>query len=51
MRVSEGRETDAAAFRELFDTYLSRVTAYARRRVESDVVDDVVVEVFLVAWR
>ncbi len=36
---------------ELFRHYGRYVAAYAQRRVGSDLVDDVVSEVFLVAWR
>lgn len=38
-------------FEEIFRRHHRDVTAYARRRVHADAVDDVVAEVFLVAWR
>ena len=38
-------------FRELFDGCFAPVTAYVRRRVGSQDAEDVVAEVFTVAWR
>ncbi len=38
-------------FEELYRAYADRVHAYARRRSTSATADDVVSEVFLVAWR
>jgi len=38
-------------FERLFRDHYAAVLAYARRRVSADVVDDVVEETFLVAWR
>jgi RNA polymerase sigma factor (sigma-70 family) len=40
-----------ARFEELYRGYADRVHAYARRRSTSAAADDVVAEVFLVAWR
>ncbi len=45
---------DAAArvrFRVLFERYQGHVVAYVRRRAAPDVVEDVVADTFLVAWR
>jgi RNA polymerase sigma-70 factor (ECF subfamily) len=38
-------------FEELYRAHADRVHAYARRRSDAAVADDVVAEVFLVAWR
>jgi RNA polymerase sigma-70 factor, ECF subfamily len=38
-------------FASMFRRHYGHVTAYARRRVPEDVVEDVVAEVFLTAWR
>lgn len=35
----------------MYTTHHRRVYAYVRRRVDSDVVDDVVADVFMTAWR
>lgn len=43
--------SDTERFVELFDAYSARVNAYVRRHCEWSVVDDVVSETFLVAWR
>ena len=43
--------TDRARFESLFFAYCPQVRSYARRRVGADVADDVVGEVFVVAWR
>lgn len=40
-----------ARFVELYDLYYMKVVRYCRRRVDADVVDDAVAEVFLTAWR
>jgi RNA polymerase sigma-70 factor (ECF subfamily) len=40
-----------ARFDALYRTYADRVHAYARRRSDAATADDVVSEVFLVAWR
>ena len=40
-----------ARFEALFREHHSAVRAYARRRVPSEVVDDIVSETFLVVWR
>jgi len=47
-RARSGREQ---RFAELFDSTVSRVAAFVRRRVPSSEVDDVVADVFLTAWR
>lgn len=44
-------ETREARFERLFRDHHAPLVAYARRRVRVDVVDDVVEETFLVAWR
>ncbi len=38
-------------FRAVFDATYPKLVAYARRRVDDSVVDDIVSETFLVAWR
>lgn len=43
--------TDEARFRLVFDAYFDRVNRYCLRRVPVDEVNDVVAEVFTVAWR
>lgn len=52
-RVRAGRDAGTAEqrFEALFRANFDRVTAYARRRVIGEAVDDVVAEVFLTAWR
>ena len=40
-----------ARFESLFDAHFTAVSAYVRRRVAADRVDDVVAETFLTAWR
>lgn len=42
---------DELRLRAAFDAYADRVLAYARRHVEAAAAEDVVSEVFLVAWR
>jgi RNA polymerase sigma factor (sigma-70 family) len=42
---------DEARFASLYDATRAAVVAYCRRRVPGDVVDDVIAEVFLTAWR
>jgi RNA polymerase sigma-70 factor (ECF subfamily) len=44
-------ESDSARFTVLFERYSPRVFAYARRRSDAAVADDVTAETFLVAWR
>lgn len=51
MSVSTPPEQDVERFTSLFDAHRSRVLAYVRRRVDRDAVDDVVSEIFLIAWR
>jgi RNA polymerase sigma factor (sigma-70 family) len=38
-------------FERLYDRHHARVTAYCRRRVPADQVEDLVAETFMVAWR
>lgn len=45
------RDDDTERFRALFDATYASVHAYARRRADAAVADDVVAETFLVAWR
>ena len=40
-----------AQFAALYEQYLPAVSAYLRRRVERDDVDDLAADVFAVAWR
>jgi len=40
-----------AGFERLFRAYYTVVNGYVRRRAEAEVVDDLVNEVFMVAWR
>lgn len=42
---------DEDRFRALYDAHARALTAYALRRVPEESADDVVAEVFLVAWR
>lgn len=44
-------QADDQRFQGLYRSYVDAVTAYARRRVSTDAVDDVVAETFLVCWR
>lgn len=48
METSESRRR---RFEELFEQHHAHVAAYARRRVAASLVEDVVEETFLVAWR
>ncbi|MGH2862313.1 MAG: RNA polymerase sigma factor [Solirubrobacteraceae bacterium] len=54
-RVMTNRDVDDRLGRErledLFRRHEPRVAAYVRRRAPDDVVDDVVAETFLIAWR
>lgn len=52
-KADPGSEVGVAAerFEELFRSHHAALVAYVRRRAPSDVVDDVVAETFLVAWR
>lgn len=43
--------TQVDDFRAMFHAYHPKVVAYARRRADDAVADDVVAETFLVAWR
>lgn len=45
------KSDDSAWLTDLFGSYSRAVRAFAFRRVAADVVDDVVAEVFLLAWR
>jgi DNA-directed RNA polymerase specialized sigma24 family protein len=38
-------------FEELYRRYAGRVRAYALRRIDASLADDVVADVFLIAWR
>jgi RNA polymerase sigma-70 factor (ECF subfamily) len=44
-------QADDERFQRLYRSHLDAVTAYARRRVGTDAVEDVVAETFLVCWR
>jgi RNA polymerase sigma-70 factor (ECF subfamily) len=48
MREPEDRQ---ASFRRLYRANYSAIAAYARRRLRAEDADDLVAEVFLVAWR
>jgi RNA polymerase sigma-70 factor (ECF subfamily) len=51
-QYDEGKRPPAAArFDRLYRRYHANVSAYCRRRVSADRVDDVVAETFLTAWR
>ena len=45
------RSNENALFADLYGRHVDAVSDYCRRRVASDVVDDVVAETFLTAWR
>lgn len=49
--MPEERGRDEARLEALFRRHYREVAAYVRRRAEPDVVEDVVAETFLVAWR
>jgi RNA polymerase sigma-70 factor, ECF subfamily len=51
MRKPVDRDVRTARFERLFRAHYPAVAAYVRRRVEPGLVDDLVNEVFLVAWR
>lgn len=51
MMARKNLDTREARFEGLFRDHYEAVLGYARRRVESGAVDDVVEETFLVAWR
>jgi RNA polymerase sigma-70 factor (ECF subfamily) len=51
MAVSLSRTDETEAFCRLFDENVRALTAYARRRVAPDCVEDVVADTFVVAWR
>lgn len=48
---SEKRRLDEERMEALFRGHYREVAAYIRRRAQSDLVEDVVAETFLVAWR
>jgi RNA polymerase sigma-70 factor (ECF subfamily) len=48
MEASEARRR---RFEELFEHHHAHVAAYARRRADASLVEDIVEETFLVAWR
>jgi RNA polymerase sigma factor (sigma-70 family) len=45
------RSNEELAFAELYNRYYRSIQDYCRRRVAGDLVDDVVAETFLTAWR
>lgn len=47
----QARRDDDAVFADLYHRHFDAVRDYCRRRLASDVVDDVVAETFLTAWR
>jgi RNA polymerase sigma factor (sigma-70 family) len=47
----ENSLSNEVRFERLYDRHHARVTAYCRRRVQADQVEDLVAETFLVAWR
>jgi RNA polymerase sigma factor (sigma-70 family) len=49
--VTEGGQSGEARLEALFDEHYSAVRTYTRRRAPEALVDDVVAETFLVAWR
>ena len=49
--MTEGGQSGEARLEALFDEHYSAVRTYARRRAPEALVDDVVAETFLVAWR
>jgi RNA polymerase sigma factor (sigma-70 family) len=51
LSAAAGPETTSARFEQLFRRHHRAVVAYVRRRAPAEAVDDVVGEVFLVAWR
>jgi RNA polymerase sigma-70 factor (ECF subfamily) len=51
MDAESTRSEDVARMEALFNRHYRDVAAYVRRRAEPDVVEDVVAETFLVAWR
>ena len=51
MVADRGSAEPAERFRRLFDAYFQPLMAYARRRCDDALADDVVSETFLVAWR
>ena len=51
MVVTSSAGTDTERFTALFDTFSPRVFAYIRRHIERSLVEDIVSDTFLVAWR
>src|SRR4051794_16861830 len=51
MVVTSSAVPDTERFTALFDTFSPRVFAYVRRHIERSLVEDIVSETFLVAWR
>jgi RNA polymerase sigma factor (sigma-70 family) len=47
----DGSFSNEVRFERLYDRHHARVTAYCRRRVSADRVEDLVAETFLAAWR
>lgn len=51
LRAEHDRSSAEVRFDRLYDRYHREVSAYCRRRIGQDQVDDVVAETFLTAWR
>ena len=51
LRLGEPPPSDVTRFDRLYGEHRRAVTAYCRRRMPADRVDDVVAETFLTAWR
>jgi RNA polymerase sigma-70 factor (ECF subfamily) len=49
--MAEQPDCPESRFEAFYTSHFSRVHGYTRRRIEAGLVDDVVSEVFLVAWR
>lgn len=49
--VRQDDRSSAARFERLYDLHYRKIAAYCRRRVAQQRVDDVVAEIFTVAWR
>lgn len=48
---NQSMSTEVDDFRAMFNTAYPKLVAYARRRADDGIADDVVAETFLVAWR
>ena len=51
MRPERGGEASAAAFEAFYVARYQEIAGYVRRRVPPDAADDVIAEVFTIAWR